>query len=191
MKQFNTFFSKEESDEIVILAEKFGIKFNHNVSIYNKWDNRKIHNEEFKKRILQKYKEVNIDNELPFELDTLTIDNIYITLTRYFDGRFLEMHKDTSSDLTTVIVLTDDFNDGRFVLSDTPIKIENNTINENLLYTIEKGNALTFYGGDTYHGVMPVTKGIRKSLNIWIKPNTFKMETGNMVLDTKTTKTFL
>jgi hypothetical protein len=101
------------------------------------------------------------------------------------------MHKDTSSDLTTVIVLSDDFEDGRFVLSDTPIKIQNNTINENLLYTIDKGNGLTFYGGETYHGVMPVTNGIRKSLNIWVNPNTFKMKTGDMVLDTKTIKTFI
>ncbi len=191
MEMINTFFSKEECDDIALFCEKVGITLNHNVAVLNLWDNRKIHNDEFKERILKRYREVFKNTNLPFKLDELTIDNIYITLARYFDGRFLEMHKDTSSDLTTVIVLSDDFEDGRFVLSDTPIKIQNNTINENLLYTIDKGNGLTFYGGETYHGVMPVTNGIRKSLNIWVNPNTFKMKTGDMVLDTKTIKTFI
>lgn len=191
MEMINTFFSKEECDEISVFCEKVGITFNHGVSIYNPWDNRKIHNDQFKQRILDRYIEVFKDTNLPFSLENLTIDNIYITLTRYFDGRFLEMHKDTSSDLTTVIVLTDGFYDGRFVLSNDNIKIENNVVNENLLHTIHKGNGLTFYGGETYHGVMPVKTGIRKSLNIWVNPNAFKMNVGDRDLVTKTKKTFL
>lgn len=188
----HTFFSNEECDEIAILCEKIGIKFNHNVSIYNKWDNRKIHNEEFKTRILQRYKEVySNDTTLPFDLNSLTIDNIYLSITRYYDGRFLEMHKDTSSDLTTVIVLTDDFEDGRFVLSENKTLIQNGTINKSLIHTIKKGNGLRFNGGEVYHGVLPVNKGIRKSLNIWIKPDIFKMNVNDKDFDVKTKKTFL
>lgn len=188
----NTFFSKEECDEIALFCEKIGITFNHGVAVMNPWDNRKLHNDKFKERILKRYKEVFAnETSIPFSLETLTIDNIYLTLTRYFDGRFLEMHKDTSSDLTTVIVLTDDFDDGRFVLSKDNLKIENNIVDEHLLNKIEKGNGLTFYGGETYHGVMPVTKGIRKSLNIWVNPNQFKMNVGDKDLVTKTQKTFL
>lgn len=191
MEMINTFFSKEECDDIAIFCEKVGITFNHGVSIYNPWDNRKIHNDTFKERILNRYIEVFKDTELPFDLNALSIDNIYITLTRYFDGRFLEMHKDTSSDLTTVIVLTDGFEDGRFVLSDNSMKIENNIVDETLLHNIPKGCGLTFYGGETYHGVMPVHSGIRKSLNIWVNPTAFKMNVGDRDLITKTKKTFL
>jgi predicted 2-oxoglutarate/Fe(II)-dependent dioxygenase YbiX len=191
METINTFFSKEECDDIALFCEKIGITFNHGVSIYNPWDNRKVHNDEFKQKILNRYREVFKNTTLPFDLELLTIDNIYITLTRYFDGRFLEMHKDTSSDLTTVIVLTDDFEDGRFVLSNENMKIENNVVDEKLLHTIDKGNGLTFYGGETFHGVMPVTKGIRKSLNVWVNPNHFKMNVGDRDLNTKTKKTFL
>jgi len=188
----HTFFSNEECDEIAILCEKIGIKFNHNVSIYNKWDNRKIHNEEFKTRILKRYKEVySNDTTLPFDLNSLTIDNIYLSITRYYDGRFLEMHKDTSSDLTTVIVLTDEFEDGRFVLSENKTLIQNNIIDKSLIHTIKKGNGLRFNGGEVYHGVLPVNKGIRKSLNIWIKPDIFKMNVNDKDFNVKTKKTFL
>jgi Rps23 Pro-64 3,4-dihydroxylase Tpa1-like proline 4-hydroxylase len=188
----HTFFSNEECDEIAILCEKIGIKFNHNVSIYNKWDNRKIHNEEFKTRILKRYKEVySNDTTLPFDLNSLTIDNIYLSITRYYDGRFLEMHKDTSSDLTTVVVLTDEFEDGRFVLSENKTLIQNNIIDKSLIHTIKKGNGLRFNGGEVYHGVLPVNKGIRKSLNIWIKPDIFKMNVNDKDFNVKTKKTFL
>jgi len=188
----HSFFSNEECDEIVILCEKFGFKFNHNVFVQNKWDSRKIHNDEFKAKILQRYKDVySTDTTLPFNLDSLTIDNIYLSITRYYDGRFLEMHRDTSSDLTTVIVLTDGFEDGRFVLSENKIQIENNIVDKSLIHTIKKGTGLRFNGGEVYHGVLPVTKGIRKSLNIWIKPDTFKMNVNDVDLDVKTKKTFI
>jgi hypothetical protein len=187
-----TFFTKEECDEIALFCEKIGITFNHGVAVLNPWDNRKIHNDQFKEKILNRYKEVfGNDTSIPFNVNSLTIDNIYLTLTRYFDGRFLEMHKDTSSDLTTVIVLTDDFYDGRFVLSQNNMKIENNIVDETLLNNINKGEGITFYGGEIYHGVMPVKNGIRKSLNIWVNPNQFKMDVGDRTLNAKTKKTFL
>ena len=188
----NTFFTKEECDEIAAYCEKIGIMFNHGVAIINPWDNRKIHNDNFKERILKRYKEVfGNDTSIPFNVNELTIDNIYLTLTRYFDGRFLETHKDTSSDLTTVIVLTEDFEDGRFILSEDDVKIEGNIVDEKHLNHINKGDGLTFYGGSIYHGVLPVHKGIRKSLNIWVNPNSFRMNVGDKDLITKTKKTFL
>jgi hypothetical protein len=187
-----TFFSKEECDEVASFCEKNGIIFNHGVSVLNPWDNRKIHNEKFKEKVLKKYKEVFLNDPIiQFDINSISVDNIYITLTRYYDGRFLEMHKDTSSDLTTVITLTDDFEDGRFVLSDDNIKIENNVVDEKLLTQINKGDSLTFYGDSIFHGVMPVTKGIRKSLNIWIKTDFFKMNVGDKDLPTKVKKSFI
>ena len=71
------------------------------------------------------------------------------------------------------------------------MKIQNNTVDETLLNNINKGDGITFYGGEIYHGVMPVVTGIRKSLNIWINPNQFKMDVGDKILNTKTNKTFL
>jgi hypothetical protein len=188
----NTFFTNKECDEIAILCEKIGIKFNHHATVYNKWDNRKIYDDNFKVRILNRYKEVySKDTSLPFNLNSLTIENIHISLTRYYEGRFLEMHRDTSSDLTTVIVLTDEFEDGRFVLSKDKVQIEKNIIDESLIHTINKGNGLRFNGGEIYHGVLPVIKGIRKSLNIWIKPDTFKINVNDIDLDVKIKKTFI
>ncbi len=188
----SAFFSKEECNEIILLCEKFGIKPLHKIDAYNKWDNLKIHNEEFKSRILTRYKEVFSNNTIfPFDLNSISTNEIYLSLTRYYDGRFLEMHRDTSSDLTTVIVLTDDFNDGRFVLSEDKISIENKTYTESNLYTIQQGCGLTFNGGTIWHGVMPVNSGIRKSLNVWINPDSYKMHVSDTDVVAKTQKTFL
>lgn len=188
----NFFFSKEECEEIVVFCEKVGVRTIQKVDAYNKWDNFRIHNDEFKEKILKRYREVFLnDTSIPFDLNSITIDEINLSLTRYYDGRFLEMHRDTSSDLTTVIVLTDNFEDGRFVLSEEKVKIENNSIDEKLLYTIQQGNGLTFNGGKIWHGVMPVHTGFRKSLNVWIVPSSFKIQSGDNEFFVKTKKTFL
>jgi hypothetical protein len=169
-----------------------GITPIHKIDAYNKWDMLRIHNDEFKEKILKKYKEVFVDNTIfPFDLNKVTTNEIYLSLTRYYDGRFLEMHRDTSSDLTTVIVLTDEFDDGRFVLSKEKISIENKTFDNENLHTIKQGCGLTFNGGTIWHGVMPVYKGIRKSLNIWIDPGSFKIQTGKGDFFVKTKKSFL
>ena len=101
------------------------------------------------------------------------------------------MHRDTSSDITTVIPLTEGFDDGRFVLSEDKISIENKTFTDSNLYIINQGNGLTFNGGIIWHGVMPVYRGIRKSLNIWIDPNSFKIQTNNGDYFVKNKKSFL
>lgn len=192
LKPIHTFFTKEECDDIIDICEKIGFSAQHNVSVKNAWDNRKIHNDEFKERILKRYKEVFAnDKNIPFDVNLLTPDRIYITLSRYFDGRFLEMHRDTISDITTVIVLTDEFEDGRFVLSDSNLKIEYDNIDNSLLTHINKGDGISFNGEKIWHGVMPVTKGIRKSLNIWVKMEKFKIQVGDSNFEIKNKKTFL
>jgi hypothetical protein len=188
----NFFFSKEECEEIVILCEKAGITPIHKVDAYNKWDMLRIYDIPIKEKILKRYKEVfSNDTTLAFDLNDIGLNEIFLSLTRYYDGRFLEVHRDTSSELTSVIVLTDDFEDGRFVLSEDKVKIENNTLDENSLYTINQGNGLTFNGHTIWHGVMPVHKGIRKSLNIWVEPNSFKIQSGKNEFVVKTQKSFL
>jgi hypothetical protein len=188
----NFFFSKEECEEIVLFCEKFGLQTLHKVDAYNKWDNLRVYDDNFKERILKKYKEVfSNDESVPFDLNSITINQIYLSLTRYYDGRFLEMHRDTSAQLTSVIVLTNDFEDGRFVLSDDKIKIENNIVDDKSLHIINQGTGLTFNGHIVWHGVMPVYKGIRKSLNIWIEPNDFKIQSGENEFFVKTQKSFL
>jgi hypothetical protein len=188
----NFFFSKEECEEIVKLCEKAGITPIHKVDAYNKWDMLRIYDVTIKERILKRYKEVfSNDTTLLFDLNSIGLNEIFLSLTRYYDGRFLEVHRDTSSELTSVIVLTDEFEDGRFVLSNDKIKIENNTLDTDLLYTVDQGNGLTFNGHTIWHGVMPVHKGIRKSLNIWIEPNSFKIQSGENQFVVKTQKSFL
>lgn len=188
----NFFFSKEECEEIALFCEKNGLQTLHKVDAYNKWDNLRVYNDNFKERILKKYKEVFAnDDTISFDLNSLTTNQIYLSLTRYYGGRFLEMHRDTSSELTSVIVLTNDFEDGRFVLSEDKIKIENSDVDTNSLYKIKQGSGLTFNGHTIWHGVMPVYKGIRKSLNIWIEPETFKIQSGDNEFVVKTQKSFL
>ena len=188
----NFFFSKEECEEIVLFCEKVGFKTIHKIDARNKWDNLRVYDDNFKEKILKRYKEVfSNDTSFPFDLNHITVNEIYLSLTRYYDGRFLEMHRDTSSELTSVIVLTDDFEDGRFVLSKDKIQIENNIVDTNSLYTITQGNGLTFNGHTIWHGVMPVYKGIRKSLNVWVEPNSFKIQSGDNEFIVKTQKSFL
>lgn len=188
----NFFFSKEECEEIVLFCEKVGLQTFHKVDAYNKWDNLRVYDDNFKEKILKRYKEVfSNDTSVSFDLNALTINQIYLSLTRYYDGRFLEMHRDTSTELTSVIVLTDDFEDGRFVLSEDKIKIENNLVDNQYLHSINQGNGLTFNGHTIWHGVMPVYKGIRKSLNIWVEPNDFKIQSGDNEFFVKTQKSFL
>ena len=188
----NFFFSKEECEEIVLICEKVGREPIHKIDVYNKWDMLRIHDDILKQKILQRYKEVfSNDETLSFDLNSITTNQIYLSLTRYYDGRFLEMHRDTSSELTSVIVLTNDFEDGRFVLSDTKISIEDKTFNDSNLYTINQGSGLTFNGHTIWHGVMPVYNGIRKSLNIWLEPESFKIQSGDNQFVVKTQKSFL
>lgn len=188
----NIFFSKEECDELVTLCENVGYNQTCKINAVNPWDILRIHDTKLKEKVLKRYKEVFLNTTLfPFDLNKITTDEVYLSLTRYYDGRFLEMHRDISVELTTVIVLTNEYSDGRFVLSEDELYIENKSPDESLLYTINQGYGLTFNGGDIYHGVMPVTTGIRKSLNVWINSSSFKIQVGNTDVLVKTNKTFV
>jgi hypothetical protein len=49
-----------------------------------------------------------------FDYSKFNLKNFNISLTSYYEGRYLNLHKDKSSELTTVIVLSDDFDaDGK------------------------------------------------------------------------------
>ena len=188
----NFFFSKEECEEIVLISERVGVAPIHKIDAYNKWDMLRIYDIPLKEKILKRYKEVfSNDTTLSFDLNSIGLNQIFLSLTRYYDGRFLEMHRDTSSELTSVIVLTDNFEDGRFVLSNDKISIENKSFNDTNLHTINQGNGLTFNGHTIWHGVMPVNIGVRKSLNIWIEPESFKIQSGDKEYEVKTQKSFL
>ena len=104
----------------------------------------------------------------------LDLKNFNISLTSYYNGRYLNLHKDKSSELTTVIVLSDGFEGGDFALSDnqTP-SINFETLNGISTYNLKLGDSISFNGSTTYHGVLPVTNGIRYALNIWMTETDF------------------
>lgn len=165
----NNFFDETECDEIINFCENNGTQFSYNPS--ETWDCKRIYNDNFKEKIVNKLKSKYNSNEfkLWFDLNDFNIRDSNISLTKYYDGRWLDLHLDTTSQLTTVIVLSKDFSDGRFVLSKRHNKIE-----EGDKYKLNIGESITFDGSITYHGVMPVTTGIRCALNIWFTNTDFK-----------------
>jgi len=165
----NKFFEKEECLPIIEFAEKNGIQFSYtNDSV---WDCKRICNDEFKEKILNHfitlYQSKKFD--LWFPLESFEIKDINLSLTKYYDGRKLNLHLDGTSQLTTVIVLSEEFHDGRFMLSEIP---EDN--NNTQKHELKIGESITFDGSQIYHGVMPVTKGIRYALNIWMTNTDYK-----------------
>jgi predicted 2-oxoglutarate/Fe(II)-dependent dioxygenase YbiX len=164
----NNFFTKDECDVILNFALENGIQFSYLESEKNSWDCKRIYDEKFKSDILEKFKNLFTSKKLNlwFNLDEFDIRDINVSLTRYYDGRFLELHKDTTSQLTTVILLSENFDGGNFIISKDMVKIED--------YKIEIGHGITFDGSKTFHGVLPVTNGIRCALNIWMTNTDFK-----------------
>ena len=69
----------------------------------------------------------------------------------------------------TVIVLSADFIGGEFVLSN-----QYDDINICKKYHLNMGESISFDGSKTYHGVLPVTNGVRYALNIWMTNTDFK-----------------
>jgi len=45
---------------------------------------------------------------------------------------------------------------------------------KNTFLDLKMGQGVTFIGDKTYHGVMPVTKGIRCAMNIWMNDKNFE-----------------
>lgn len=169
------FFKPEDCKEIIEYVENKGAIFSYTKTLH--WDCRRIDEPEFTSKILNRF------NQL-YEFDS---NDINISLTKYYDGRWLDLHLDQSSQLTTVIVLSDNFYDGRFMLSDDP-KLKNGaskavprlgSVPSSKVKTakkieLQKGESISFNGSEIYHGVMPVTKGIRYALNIWMTNTNFR-----------------
>lgn len=149
--------TEEECVEVLQICMKDGEKFYYTEKEANSWDCRRIYNQEFKNYILQKLKIIH-------DLDILSIRDVVISLTRYYDNRRLDLHLDRNSNYTTVIPLTDSYTDGRFVLSEVYCPL----VNAETKISLGKGEGITFEGNRIYHGVMPVHNGIRSALNIWI-----------------------
>jgi len=151
----NKFFKKEECDDIITFCMKEGELFSYNPD--EVWDCRRVYDEPFKKYILEKILEVE-------KFESFNIRNINVSLTKYYDCRRLDLHLDKTSNYTTVICLSEYFEDGRFVLSERYKSVDDAEIKLNL----NKGEGVTFEGNKLYHGVMPVCKGLRCALNIWM-----------------------
>ena len=164
----NKFFEKEECESIIEYADRVGKKFNYNP--HEVWDCKRIADEDFNKMIIERFIKNYNENgfKLWFPLDNFEIKDVNISITKYYDGRRLDLHLDSTSQLTTVIVLNDNFTDGRFMLSET---LDDSKCEKHLL---GMGESISFDGSKIYHGVIPVTSGIRCALNIWMTNTDFK-----------------
>jgi hypothetical protein len=165
----NKFFEKEECSSILEYVDSIGVPFSYNPN--ETWDCKRIYDENFKNNIINKlllnYK--NNEFKLWFNLNEFNIKDVNISLTKYYDGRWLDLHLDSTSQFTMVIVLSENFDDGRFALSNSYIDINNVE-----KYHLNIGESISFDGSKIYHGVMAVKKGVRCALNIWMTNTDFK-----------------
>jgi hypothetical protein len=164
----NQFFEKRECNSIIEYADRVGEKFNYDTE--EVWDCKRIYDSEFNKLIIDRFIKNHYDGKfkLWFDLNDFEIKDFNISITKYYENRRLDLHLDSTSQLTTVIVLNDNFSDGRFILSEKPNRDEPEK------YLLEMGQSITFDGSKIYHGVMPVYDGIRCALNIWMTNTNFK-----------------
>lgn len=170
----NNFCDKDEAKDIIHYCIENGKSFSYNPNEI--WDCKRIYHEDFKQKILSKFIEKIQSNnfDLWFDYETFNLKNFNISLTSYYDGRYLNLHKDKTSELTTVIVLSDGFEGGQFVLSDStnpPYHFE--TLDNLTLFDLKLGDSISFDGTKTYHGVTKVTEGVRYALNIWMTETDF------------------
>ena len=118
--------------------------------------------------------------------NSFDIKNFNISLTSYYDGRYLNLHKDPTSELTTVIVLSDGYEGGQFAISyETNPSIYFENLNGIEIFDLKLGDSISFNGSTTYHGVLPVTSGTRYALNIWMTETNFdypKIKTNKTLL---------
>jgi hypothetical protein len=170
----NNFCDEDSAKEIIKFCLEHGEPFSYKPT--ESWDCRRIYDEDFKNKIIDllttNYKNENFS--LWFDYDTFNLKNFNISLTSYYDGRYLNLHKDKSSELTTVIVLSEGFEGGQFVLTeqnDPPFHFE--TLKGLTICDLKLGDCISFNGSETYHGVLPVTNGIRYALNIWMTETDF------------------
>jgi hypothetical protein len=161
----NKIFTNEECDYVINYIEENGTPFSYKLE-YKSWECKRIYDSEFKLWVLNKF----TDLKFWFDYSTFNVKNWNVSLTKYYDNKYLDLHLDSTSQYTTIIPLTDEYEDGRFVLS----KNSKSTLEDaEFKIQLEKGQGLTFEGKTTYHGVMPVYKGIRYSLNVWMTDTDF------------------
>ena len=165
----NNFCDRNEANEIIQFCIKNGEQFSYNPS--ESWDCKRIYDEEFKTQIISTLNEKLLAN-LWFDYNNFNLKNFNISLTSYYNGRYLNLHKDKSSELTTVIVLSDGFEGGEFALCEDknpPIYFE--TLEGVSTFNLKLGDFISFNGSTTYHGVLPVMSGTRYALNILFSGN--------------------
>lgn len=170
----NNFCDSYEAKNIIDFCQKNGETFSYNPNEI--WDCKRIYDEEFKQKILFKFLEnIKTNNfELWFDFNEFNLKNLNVSLTSYYDGRYLSLHKDKTSELTTVIILSDDYEGGQFVLSDSSNPSHHfDSLDDVLLFDLKLGDSISFNGSKTYHGVTKVTKGKRYALNIWMTETDF------------------
>jgi Rps23 Pro-64 3,4-dihydroxylase Tpa1-like proline 4-hydroxylase len=170
----NNFCNSVEAKNIIDFCLQYGEPFSYKPT--ENWDCRRIYDEDFKKKIITILTKKYSKNEfsLWFDYNEFKLKNFNISLTSYYDGRYLNLHKDKSSELTTVIVLSDDFVGGEFALcgdKNPPINFE--TLEGISTFDLKLGDLISFNGSETYHGVLPVTNGTRYALNIWMTETDF------------------
>ncbi len=165
----NNVFTETECADIINFCIQHGKPFSYRPN--ELWDCRRIHDEGFKEQIItslmNNYKTGNFN--LWFDFDNFNLKNFLISLTSYYNGRYLNLHKDADSELTSVIVLSNGFKGGQFALSDTNTPdIHFNKMDGITTYDLKIGDMISFNGFKTYHGVLPVTNGTRYALNVWM-----------------------
>lgn len=172
----NKFFTNDECESIIDFSIKNGEKFTYNKDEASSWDCRRIYNLEFKEYVINHINNLYYQKDINFWFDYSKFDikNVNLSLTQYYDDRWLDLHKDSTSSYTTVISLTDGYNDGKFVLSDIHTDILKS--NENYRFALNRGFGITFEGNKTFHGVMPVNTGKRIALNIWMNDTNFSFD---------------
>jgi hypothetical protein len=170
----NDFCDSVEAKNIIDFCLQYGEPFSYKPT--ESWDCRRMYDDDFKKKIINllttNYK--NGDFSLWFDYGTFNLKNFNISLTSYYDGRYLNLHKDKSSELTTVIVLSNGFEGGQFALTEQnnpPFHFE--TLEGLTICDLKLGDCISFNGSKTYHGVLPVTKGTRYALNVWMTETDF------------------
>jgi Rps23 Pro-64 3,4-dihydroxylase Tpa1-like proline 4-hydroxylase len=171
----NSFCDEKEAKYIIDFCLTNGEPFSYNPTEY--WDCRRIYNDDFRgtmiDRLINFYK--NENSKLWFDFADFKLKNFSISLTAYYDGRYLNLHKDKSSELTSVIVLSNDFIGGDFALTEDKIPSYHFENMDNIsTFKLKLGDVITFNGSETYHGVLPVTEGKRYALNIWMTETDFK-----------------
>ena len=182
----NNFCDRDEATSIIDFCIENGEVFSYNSN--ELWDCRRIHDSEFKNNIINKLTSKFSSGEfnLWFDYDRFNLKNFNISLTAYYNNRYLNLHKDTTSELTSVIVLSDGYEGGEFALGDDDItSFHFEKMDGISTFDLKLGDCISFNGSSTYHGVLPIKTGIRYALNVWMTESDYTYPT------VKTNKTLL